>query len=993
VIAQLTAELTHMRAEASDRELKWQQLALTHSLKWQSQLLESQRRVEAAESEKERILLDKDQIISEKERLISEMQENDQVRVSQLQASRASAMQARKALDAAIKAASVREAALEMAKKRLVSEHQTVVTALREDAAAAKKISEAEIATLHGLNVAKDKSIESLKQELLPLKRKSFAEDEIKAQLREAQLVAAQLVERQEQLKSEKEAAEATAGAALLSSKQESHNVAARLSASIPFHVSAITKDLQKEADRLHEELEVVRKTLRVVTQERDDAVTSLSAKEAAANKAVKIAATLQRLADSVNVHGKSTSPRKTTRSDSSSSADTDVKTKISFDENTINNNKNENNEDDNTSGSASSSRGRPRSVATSNSTSATVVDPFNNATVFAAGALSPMSIKKRILSRSSKEALMQSGLTLSHNFNRANSSSSSTSHIDSLGGPSPALPPSSIQLLNSSSNYFSLGTQMLMSPPASASSVSQKRATPMQSNNRSSVGGGGASYSASSSKKATSPRSSSSATRLKSASPPLTGHDRRLRSASPPPSSSSHHHSLNYPTDPRFLVALKGRRGRMALRLGVSSISTYLSLQREKLRNAFNALRINKLSIDSETLSTIMTELVANFGEEVVKSSPPAAIIKTRFIALAQTAHDLSIAAQNALAEASILNQKAESLTQTTKELTVKLQMERESLAASNEDARKLHKALGETEAMRLALEMEMAPLKSQVGKLQVAEAERNKALEKLKSIESGTDSLRSDINNLRAANSRLVIQREFIASISELLEACSKDPNNANTSTLTSLKTDALTSDLILLRENALSTAALIKSRTSAVKSLESALHATSEALSASQRQKESSELFAQRARSSLDSAESEVKTLKDKLVSVLKNREEVEEGREGLMKQSHDLREKQQTLAEELKKEKERAAKLQAELDHSVKRATDLATTKASIESENVRLKSTLAQHLAALNYTSSLSSSSTTVNDINTSATTAATNGTARRSAPPPPPPTS
>jgi chromosome segregation ATPase len=205
-----------------------------------------------------------------------------------------------------------------------------------------------------------------------------------------------------------------------------------------------------------------------------------------------------------------------------------------------------------------------------------------------------------------------------------------------------------------------------------------------------------------------------------------------------------------------------------------------------------------------------------------------------------------------------------------------------------------------------------------------------------------------------------------------------------------LSSLKTDALTSDLILLRENALSTVALIKSRTSAVKSLETALQSTSDALSASQRQRESSEIFAQRARSSLDAAEGEVKTLKDKLVSLMKDREEVEEGREGLMNQTRDLRDKQRALTDDLKKEKEKAIKLQAELEHSVKRATDLATSKASIESENVRLKSTLSMHLSSLNPTTSTSSSiSSTAGGV----TSTIGGGAARRSAPPPPPPSS
>jgi len=416
-----------------------------------------------------------------------------------------------------------------------------------------------------------------------------------------------------------------------------------------------------------------------------------------------------------------------------------------------------------------------------------------------------------------------------------------------------------------------------------------------------------------------------------------------------------------------------------------------YALLKREKLQNAFNRLRINKLATDSATLSSVMRELVASFGEEVVRSSPPSTLIKTRFIALAQTAHDLSIAAQNALAEASKLNQKAEALTQTSQELSIKLQNERESLAAANEDARKLHKALGETEAMRLKLEMEAAPLKSQVGKLLVAEAERNKAVERLRSIESGSDSLRSDITNLRAANARLVIEREFLASVSEMLESCAKDPNSARTTSLSSLKTDALTSDLILLRENALSTVALIKSRTGAVKSLETALQSTSDALSASQRQRESSEIFAQRARSSLDAAEGEVKTLKDKLISLMKDREEVEEGKEGLMNQTRDLRDKQRALTDDLKKEKEKAIKLQAELEHSVKRATDLATSKASIESENVRLKSTLSMHLSSLNPTTSTSSSS--ISSTAGGVTSTIGGGAARRSAPPPPPPSS
>lgn len=967
-----------MRAEASDRELQWQQLALSHSLKWQSQLLESQRRVEAVESEKERALLRIVDAENEKERVLAEMQENDQLRVSQLQASRSSALQARKMLDAAVKAASIREAALEASKKRLVSEHLTIVTALREDAAIAKKAGEGEIATLRGLAAVKDKAIESLKQELLPQKRRVFAEEDIKAQLREAQLVAAQLVERQEQLKSEKEAAEAAAAGALMSSKQESHNVAARLSASIPYHVSAITKDLQKEADRLHEELDEVRKSLRIVTQERDDAVASLSSKQAAANKAVKIAATLQRLADSVNVSGKTISPRKQ-RSDGATGAETDV------------NMSNSQQEEDAERGEG---RGRSKSVgfavaaATTSSgggyTASVSEDPLSNATLFAAGALSPTSIKKRILSRSSKEALMQSGLTLSHHFNRANSTSTSTAHIDSFSGPSPALPPAIPLNSSSSTSNLSLATQMLMSPPAPYGQRQQndtKRTTPLQPNSRSSLGG--SSLSMSSSRKG-SPRSSSSSARLKSASPPYhnanSSHDKRLRSASPPPNSSSH--TLNHPVDPRFVVAVKGRRGRIALRLGVTNISMYALLKREKLQNAFNRLRINKLSTDSATLSSVMRELVASFGEEVVRSSPPSTLIKTRFIALAQTAHDLSIAAQNALAEASKLNQKAEALTQTSQELSIKLQNERESLAAANEDARKLHKALGETEAMRLKLEMEAAPLKSQVSKLLVAEAERNKAVERLRSIESGSDSLRSDITNLRAANARLVIEREFLASVSEMLESCAKDPNSARTTSLSSLKTDALTSDLILLRENALSTVALIKSRTSAVKSLETALQSTSDALSASQRQRESSEIFAQRARASLDSAEGEVKTLKDKLVSLMKDREEVEEGREGLMNQTRDLRDKQRVLTDDLKKEKEKVIKLQAELEHSVKRATDLATSKASIESENVRLKSTLSMHLSSLNPTTSSSISSGGVSS--------SIGGVARRSAPPPPP---
>lgn len=967
-----------MRAEASDRELQWQQLALSHSLKWQSQLLESQRRVEAVESEKERALLRIVDAENEKERVLAEMQENDQLRVSQLQASRSSALQARKMLDAAVKAASIREAALEASKKRLVSEHLTIVTALREDAAIAKKAGEGEIATLRGLAAVKDKAIESLKQELLPQKRRVFAEEDIKAQLREAQLVAAQLVERQEQLKSEKEAAEAAAAGALMSSKQESHNVAARLSASIPYHVSAITKDLQKEADRLHEELDEVRKSLRIVTQERDDAVASLSSKQAAANKAVKIAATLQRLADSVNVSGKTISPRKQ-RSDGATGAETDV------------NMSNSQQEEDAERGEG---RGRSKSVgfavaaATTSSgggyTASVSEDPLSNATLFAAGALSPTSIKKRILSRSSKEALMQSGLTLSHHFNRANSTSTSTAHIDSFSGPSPALPPAIPLNSSSSTSNLSLATQMLMSPPAPYGQRQQndtKRTTPLQPNSRSSLGG--SSLSMSSSRKG-SPRSSSSSARLKSASPPYhnanSSHDKRLRSASPPPNSSSH--TLNHPVDPRFVVAVKGRRGRIALRLGVTNISMYALLKREKLQNAFNRLRINKLSTDSATLSSVMRELVASFGEDVVRSSPPSTLIKTRFIALAQTAHDLSIAAQNALAEASKLNQKAEALTQTSQELSIKLQNERESLAAANEDARKLHKALGETEAMRLKLEMEAAPLKSQVSKLLVAEAERNKAVERLRSIESGSDSLRSDITNLRAANARLVIEREFLASVSEMLESCAKDPNSARTTSLSSLKTDALTSDLILLRENALSTVALIKSRTSAVKSLETALQSTSDALSASQRQRESSEIFAQRARASLDSAEGEVKTLKDKLVSLMKDREEVEEGREGLMNQTRDLRDKQRVLTDDLKKEKEKVIKLQAELEHSVKRATDLATSKASIESENVRLKSTLSMHLSSLNPTTSSSISSGGVSS--------SIGGVARRSAPPPPP---
>ena len=969
-----------MRAEASDRELQWQQLALSHSLKWQSQLLESQRRVEAVESEKERALLRIVDAENEKERVLAEMQENDQLRVSQLQASRSSALQARKMLDAAVKAASIREAALEASKKRLVSEHLTIVTALREDAAIAKKASEGEIATLRGLAAVKDKAIESLKQELLPQKRRVFAEEDIKAQLREAQLVAAQLVERQEQLKSEKEAAEAAAAGALMSSKQESHNVAARLSASIPYHVSAITKDLQKEADRLHEELDEVRKSLRIVTQERDDAVASLSSKQTAANKAVKIAATLQRLADSVNVSGKTISPRKQ-RSDGATGAETDV------------NMSNSQQEEDAERGEG---RGRSKSVgfavaaATTSSgggyTASVSEDPLSNATLFAAGALSPTSIKKRILSRSSKEALMQSGLTLSHHFNRANSTSTSTAHIDSFSGPSPALPPAIPLSSSSSTSNLSLATQMLMSPPAPYGQRQQndnKRTTPLQPNSRSSLGG--SSLSMSSSRKG-SPRSSSSSARLKSASPPYnnanSSHDKRLRSASPPPNSSSH--TLNHPVDPRFVVAVKGRRGRIALRLGVTNISMYALLKREKLQNAFNRLRINKLSTDSATLSSVMRELVASFGEEVVRSSPPSTLIKTRFIALAQTAHDLSIAAQNALAEASKLNQKAEALTQTSQELSIKLQNERESLAAANEDARKLHKALGETEAMRLKLEMEAAPLKSQVSKLLVAEAERNKAVERLRSIESGSDSLRSDITNLRAANARLVIEREFLASVSEMLESCAKDPNSARTTSLSSLKTDALTSDLILLRENALSTVALIKSRTSAVKSLETALQSTSDALSASQRQRESSEIFAQRARASLDSAEGEVKALKDKLVSLMKDREEVEEGREGLMNQTRDLRDKQRVLTDDLKKEKEKVIKLQAELEHSVKRATDLATSKASIESENVRLKSTLSMHLSSLNPTTSSSISSTA------GGITSTIGGVARRSAPPPPP---
>jgi hypothetical protein len=932
VIAQLTAELTQMRAEASDRELRWQQVALSHSLKWQGQLLDSQKRLEFVEREKEKLLF--------------EMNENEQVRMSQLQASRASAVQARRALDAAVKAASVKEATLENAKRRLISEQQTLVTALREDAMTAKKIFEAEIVTLRGIVTAKDKAIETLKLELLPQKRRVFAEEEIKAQLREAQLVAAQLVERQGQLKSEKEAAEAVASAALQSSKQESHNVAARLSASIPFHVNAITKDIQKEADKLHEDLEEVRTLLRTVTLERDEAIERLKSKEEAANKAVKIAATLQRLADSTNVYGKTTSPRK-------NRAKNDI-----------------NQETDDSNVVDGSTRGRSRSVAT---VAGTVVDPLSNATLFAAGALSPASIKKRILSRTSKEALLQSGMTLSHRATSSSTSSSTlTPHIDSLGGPSPALP--AVIPIHTMS-----ATQMLLSPRTSITKQQQQqqekeitRKTPQSQHSLSSSSSNGTSGDS-----LLSPRSSSTV-RFKSASPPGQHETRRLRSASPNPS------SLNHPVDPKFIVAVKGRRGRVALRLGVAALFMYSVLKREKLRNAFNTLRIHDLQQKSNNLAIIMKELVSIFGLEVVQSMPPATLIKTRYIALAQTAHDLSIAAQNALADATLLGKKAESLTQTTQELTIKLQNERESLAASNEDARKLHKALGETEAMRLELEVQVTPLKAQVQKLHVAEAERNKAIERLKSIESSSESLRSDIINLRAANSRLSIERGFLASISDLLESCSKDPANATTSSLNTIKTDAFSSDLILLKENALSIATVIKSKTNTVKTLESELHSTSNALTGSQRHREASEVHAARARASLDTAESEIKELKDKLVLALKGREEIEKGRSGLITTAREHEEKEEKLLDDLKKEKERSLKLQSELEHSIKRATDLATSKASIESENVRLKGTLASALAANN--STLSSHSTSSMEPQNSVVSGIT---PRRSAPPPP----